>query len=133
VPQGPGADSLELLAAVALLLGAIHHRQALARALGPVARRLHPPAPVPNGRPIESVAADARRLHQRFRCPPKGIRFAKYEGVRGAYDAVLAEACTTLGHQHLFDVLRPGSDRDAERERVENLLDCYGFHLQDLV
>jgi hypothetical protein len=105
--------------------------QGLCRALDRVVHHVRPTPVVPAGRPIGAIAADARRLRQRFRYPPDGIRFAKYEGLRGAYDGVLAEACTALGHPHLMEVLRPGIDRDAERERIEDLLDRYGFHLQD--
>ncbi|MBB6628706.1 hypothetical protein H5V45_15375 [Nocardioides sp. KIGAM211] len=129
--QGSGTQSLELLAVVALLLVAIRHRHALARPCRALARRIRPPRLQPLGRPIEDIAFDARRLRVRFRYPPAGIRFAKYEGLRCAYDRVLAEACTALDHPHLFDVVRPGTELDAERYRVEDLLDRYGFRLQD--
>ena len=130
--QGPGTDSLELLAVVGFVVLAVRHRQSLARPSLAVARRLHPPPPQPRGRPIEQIAVDARRLRVRFRYPPNGTRFAKYEGIRRAYDRVLAEACTALGHPHLLEVVRPGDELDAERDRVELLLDSYGFHLQDV-
>lgn len=128
---GPGTDTLELLAVVTLVVATFRHRQVLARLLLAAGRRLHPPPPRPTGRPIELIAADARRLRLRYRHPPVGTRFAKYEGIRCAYDRVLAEACTTLGHPQLLTVVRPGDELDAERERVEDLLDQYGFGLQD--
>ena len=129
---GPGTDTLQLLAVVTFVVVTFRHRHGLARRLLTAGRRLRPPPPPqPAGRPIERIAADARRLRMRYRHPAVGTRFAKYEGIRGAYDRVLAEACATLGHPHLLTVVRPGDELDAERERVEDLLDGYGFHLQD--
>lgn len=80
-----------------------------------------PPAPVvPLRRPIEHIGADLRRIHDSFH--REGMRFAKYEGCRLAYDGVLAEAATSLEVEHLLAVLPPGGDRDFERERLERLL-----------
>lgn len=130
--QGPVAAILEIPTAIALGCVAVQFRSALPRLATQVKRRAFPPPPMPEGRPIELIAMDARRLRRRFRYPPPGLRFAKYEGLRRAYDAVLAEGCSALGHAHLFDLLPPGTERDVERERVEDLLDEYGFHLQDV-
>lgn len=80
---------------------------------------------VPLHRPIEQVGPDVRRLHEAFH---RGeMRFAKYEGCRLAYDAVLAEAADILEIEHLLAVLPPGDDRDRERERIEHLLDQAGL------
>jgi hypothetical protein len=76
-------------------------------------------------RPIEDVGADLRRLHASFH--REGLRFAKYEGCRPAYDRVLAEAADMLEAAHLLDVLPPGTERDHERERVEMLLEDAGL------
>jgi hypothetical protein len=84
------------------------------------------PAPlVPQGRPVEQIAADLVRVRSVFVRP--GLRFAKWEGTRQAYDAVLAEAADTMRIAHLFDVLPPGGERDTERERVERLLEDAGL------
>ena len=75
---------------------------------------------IPLRRPIELIGADVRRLHAAFH--REGMRFAKYEGCRLAYDGVLAEAADSLELEHLMAVLPPGSERDQERERLEHLL-----------
>lgn len=76
-------------------------------------------------RPIEQVGADLRRLHAAFH--RGGMRFAKYEGCRQAYDRVLAEAADMVEMTHLMEVLPPGAERDRERERVELLLEEAGL------
>lgn len=80
---------------------------------------------VPLHRPIEQVGADLNRLHATFH--RGGMRFAKYEGCRQAYDRVLAEAADMAGITHLLDLLGPGSELDRERERVELLLRHHGL------
>jgi hypothetical protein len=76
--------------------------------------------PVPDGRPIEAIAADVRRISARFH--QDGMRFAQYEGRRQSYDRVLAEAADTLEISHLLGVLHPGAELDLERARIEWLL-----------
>ena len=82
-------------------------------------------------RPIETIAREARRLGRSYRYPPRGRSFARFEGTRLAYDKVLGEGCRALGIVHLLDVLPPGAELDAERERVEHLLDQAGLRLDD--
>ena len=94
-------------------------------------RRLRPEPPKPIGRPIEMIARDARRIGCRFHRQPDGLRFAKIEGLRRAYDDVLVEACDALGVDHLLGILPPGTDRDLERGRVEWMLHEYGLDLPD--
>ncbi len=81
------------------------------------------------GRPIEDIASDARRLGSRFRWLPPGTSFTRFEAGRRAYDAVLAEACQALSVDHLLQVLPPGTELDAERTRVETVLDRAGLQL----
>jgi len=83
----------------------------------------------PETRPIEELAVAARRLGGRFHEPPAGLRFAKAEALRQAYDAVLAEACAALGIVTLLGVLPPGAELDAERARVEWALETAGLEL----
>lgn len=91
------------------------------------ARRRHPTGAdvVPLHRPVEQVGADLRRLHAAFH--RGGMRFAKYEGCRQAYDRVLAEAAEMAGLTHLVGILPPGEELDRERERVEWLLVQHGL------
>lgn len=90
-----------------------------------------PPQPQPLGRPIELIARAARRLGQWFRSEPSGLSFAKFEGLRRAYDDVLAESCRALGIEDLLSDLPPGPGRDVERLRVEYLLAQAGWRLED--
>lgn len=91
-----------------------------------VVRLVSRPAPlVPVHRPVEQVAADVRRLRAAF--GHEGLRFAKYEGIRLAYDGALAEAADTLELTHFLAALPPGVDRDLERVRVERLLEDAGL------
>jgi hypothetical protein len=93
------------------------------------AARRRPPAP--GGRPLEEIAADARRLAPRALNPPRGTSRAKIVALRYAYDHVLAEACAALGIDHLLGVLEPGDELDAERARVESLLWLAGLRIDD--
>lgn len=90
-----------------------------------LARPVRPAPLVPLGRPVEQVAADLRRLRVAF--GQEGLRFAKWEGTRLAYDAALAEGADALEIPHLLAILPPGGERDAERTRVERLLEGVGL------
>ncbi len=85
-----------------------------------------PPVPLPAAvRPLPRLARDVDRLAAVFH---RGdLRFAKYEGVRIAYDGVLGETCDVLDLPHLLGVLPPGPELDAERARVEALLRNAGW------
>jgi len=87
------------------------------------------PALQPDGRPLEVIAQDARRLAARFHQPTPGTSFAKVEGARRAYEHVLTEACLALEVQHLLGVLPPGDELDVERVRVEGLLWLAGLRI----
>lgn len=87
--------------------------------------RRHRAEVVPLRRPIEDIGADLRRLHASFH--REGLRFAKYEGCRQAYDRVLGEAADMVELPHLLAVLPPGTERDRERERLESLLGDAGL------
>ncbi len=87
-----------------------------------------PDGPPPIHRPLRDVAADARRLAERYH--REGMRFAQYEGRRLAYDRVLGEAAEMLEIEHLLQVLPPGPECDQERERVEARLVRAGLLLE---
>lgn len=83
----------------------------------------------PEGRPIQAIVRDLRRLGPKFRDQPRGISFVRYEAHRRAYDDVLVEASRALGVVQLIGVLEPGPELDVERGRVEWALDCAGLEL----
>jgi hypothetical protein len=84
---------------------------------------------LPEGRPIEAIAADLRRLGRRFHTLDPHASYAKVEAVRSGYDRALAECCTALDLTHLLGVIPAGPELDAERERVEELLVGSGVRL----
>lgn len=106
-------------------LGGWRSARAVARLAQRARRRGRGADVVPLGRPVEQVGADLRRLHSAFH--RGGMRFAKYEGCRLAYDRVLGEAADMAGCPHLLAVLPPGEELDRERERVEWLLVQHGL------
>ena len=98
---------------------------------GRVLRRLRP-SPTPprqTHRRFEELVTRARALGPRVRWVQPGIRFAKYDGIRQGYDAVLGELADELGIVHLLAVIAPGPALDAERVRVENAVERAGVDL----
>jgi hypothetical protein len=81
------------------------------------------------GRPFEDLVARARVLGPRVRTAPPGIRFAKFDGMRRGYDAVLGELADDLDITHLLTVIPPGPALDTERSRVENAIELAGVDL----
>jgi len=79
--------------------------------------------PVPQGRPIECIAADlrhARRVLERLE--PDASRFHRREA-RERYDALLAEACRATGiPAEALDEPTTGIDRDITRLTLEDAL-----------
>ena len=135
-----GPAWLQILTAYVLLLAVARWVVLLPRKLGHLWSPSLPAPPwsrsrtrraVPDRRPVEHVALDVRRLGERYHRPPPGTAFAKQEGIRRAYDAVLAEACDALGVVHLLGVLSPGPELDRERSRVEDSLWLAGIRLSE--
>ncbi len=84
---------------------------------------------LPEGRPIEVIAADVRRLALRFHGLDPRTPFPKADAVRQAYDKALAECCGALDVTHLLGVIMPGPELDTERTRVEVVLEGAGLSL----
>ncbi len=85
----------------------------------------------PDGRPIEDIAHDARRLGRQLRHADDGRSAARITAIRHSYDDVLAEGCAALGVAELLGMIPDGSELDAERRRVEVVLMGAGMVLED--
>jgi hypothetical protein len=83
----------------------------------------------PPRRRFEDLVVRARVLGPRVRSAPPGIRFAKFDGMRRGYDAVLGELADDLDITHLLTVIPPGPALDTERTRVENAIELAGVDL----
>ena len=82
---------------------------------------------VPEGPPIERVAADLRRVHRLLAGYPQGTPAARRIGTRQAYDELLTQACRQVGVPHRLGELPEGMDREIERLRVEHCLREHGL------
>ncbi|MDQ4039418.1 MAG: hypothetical protein M3313_13965 [Actinomycetota bacterium] len=91
--------------------------------------RVRRAGPVPAGRPIEVVAADARRLRRECSLVPRDTPVARRRGIVLAYDDILAEAAHSLSVQHELHSLPLGPARDMQRIRLEADLESSGFRL----
>lgn len=123
---------LGLVAATVLLagvLGGVLYSSDLARAYKRARERRLPPAPAPSGAPFAALAADVRRLHVAYHQHPSGQSMTRRRGLEQAYDDALIDACRALGIPDTLSTLRAGTDRDAERMRVEYLLEQHGLTL----
>lgn len=85
--------------------------------------------PVPDNRPLEAVAADARRLRRMYALVPTGAPMVRRNGALLAYDYVLAEAARCLGVERELSALPLGPARDLERLRLEADLEACGLRL----
>jgi hypothetical protein len=91
--------------------------------------RRKPEAPL--GRPIQEIASSLRRLGAEFHGNSPGRSWVKSEAVRRAYDQALNEGCQALDIDTDLLAIDPGTERDAERMRVEHLLVTAGLVLRD--
>ena len=94
----------------------------LGRAFRRVRDRLAPPLPAPTAPAIEEVAAALRRVRPQALAPAPGTPMARRRGTVAAYDDLLGQAARALGVTDLLTDLREGTDREAERLRLEHLL-----------
>lgn len=100
----------------------------LARSFRRLVDRVSPAPPPPAGPTIQRIARDARRLRAELISAP-GTPMARRLGAEKAYDDLLCDACRALGIDDTLSGLPPGTDRDAERLRVEYELGEAGLHL----
>jgi hypothetical protein len=96
------------------------------------ARRLlfTPPArPIPDGLPIERIAADLRRIRPQARQLESGMPMARRTAIVAAYDEALLDACRALEVPTELDRLTDGLERESERLRTEAELERAGVDL----
>jgi len=98
------------------------------RGLPALRRRLRRHAvELPACRPIEEVAHNIRRLGGEYHGGHPGRSWVKSEALRRAYDEALDRGCRALDVTTDLLDLHPGTERDAERMRVEHLLTTAGL------
>ena len=117
---------LVVLVLCTLMLGAavglaLYHAE-VGRAARRVRAHLAPPPPAPATPAIEEVAAALRRVRREALAPVPGTPMARRRGTMAAYDDLLGQAARALGVPDLVADLREGTDREAERLRLEHLL-----------
>jgi hypothetical protein len=78
-------------------------------------------------RPVQVVAADARRLSRQLGLVPAGAPLVRWKALWTAYDAVLMEAAEQLEVAHELHSTCLGTPRDIERLRVVAALECAGL------
>jgi hypothetical protein len=109
-----------------LMLGAAVALGLCRREMGRTFRRLRahlsPPPPDPSVPAIEDLAAALRRVRPLVLTPAPGTPMARRRGTVAAYDDLLGQAARALGVPDLLTDLREGTDREAERLRLEHLL-----------
>lgn len=111
------------------VIGGVLYSSDLGRAYKRARERRLPPAPRPTGAPLAALAADVRRLHVAYHQHPSGQSMTRRRALEQAYDDALIDACRALGIPDTLSTLRTGTDRDAERLRVEYLLEKQGLRL----
>jgi hypothetical protein len=90
-------------------------------------RRHLPPRAAPTGPPIEALASDLKRLRTATLTVEPGTSHVRREATVAAYDEALVQACLALGLPDTLSDLPQGPDREAERLRVESLLEAAGL------
>jgi hypothetical protein len=113
----------EVTAGIALVLRSVLHAPHLIE----LTRRLRSAPAAPVGPPIETLAADLRRLRRATESMGPGTSHARRVVTPAAYDDVLVQACQALALPDTLSAVRPGPDRDVERIRVEAMLEQEGL------
>lgn len=91
-----------------------------------VRRRLQSPT-APAGPPIERLARDLTRLRAATLSPAPDSSHVRRVATLAAYDDALAQACVALGIEDTLSEVPLGTDREAERLRVEMMLEAAGL------
>ncbi|WP_109505356.1 hypothetical protein [Nocardioides speluncae] len=88
------------------------------------------PPPRPLVPPIEDLVRDLRRLRVAHNQHTPGESMVRRRAATAAYDDALGQALTALGLPDALSALAPGTERDAERLRVEWLLEQEGLRFR---
>jgi hypothetical protein len=83
------------------------------------------------GRPIQVVAADLRRLSRQLALVPAGAPLVRWQALWAAYDDVLMEAADALEVPHELPTTPNGLPRDFERVRLVTALEDAGLAVHD--
>lgn len=94
-----------------------------------VLRHLRPPT-TPAGPPIEEIARDLTRLRAAVLSAAPGTSHVRRVATLAAYDDALAQACVALGLPDTLSDVPLGTDREAERLRVEMVLEEAGLRFR---
>ena len=90
------------------------------------------PVPLPTAtRPIQEIGLRVRRLGSLYYGGPPGRSWVKTDALRRAYEESLDEGCRALEIDTDLLALDPGTERNAERMRVEYLLTDAGLFMRD--
>jgi hypothetical protein len=123
---------LAYTAVLGLVVGLVLYQAPIRRALVRAGRRLHllrQPPEVPHDPPFERLARDLRRLRAETLHHRRGESRVRRDAALAAYDQALVEACRELDLPDTLSQLPPGTDREAERLRVEWLLQQRGLDI----
>jgi hypothetical protein len=85
--------------------------------------------PVPDGMPLERIAADLRRMRAQARRQPSGTPMERRRAIVAAYDDALLDACRALEVPTELDLLTDPLERESERLRTESELERAGVDL----
>lgn len=85
-------------------------------------RRRRARTPAPTHPPVERLAADLRRVRRTLACFGPGTPVVRRRAATAAYDALLAQACESVGVPQQLGEVAEGIERDVERLRVEQAL-----------
>ncbi len=85
-------------------------------------RRRRARTPAPTHPPVERLAADLRRVRRTLACFGPGTPVVRRRAATAAYDALLTQACESVGVPQQLDEVAEGIERDVERLRVEQAL-----------
>jgi hypothetical protein len=83
------------------------------------------------GRPIQVVAADLRRLSRQLALVPAGAPLVRWQALWAACDDVLSEAAAQLEVPHELPTTPSGMARDLERLRLLAALEGAGLVVRD--